>query len=281
MPRIKQEIERIKKLRELDFSAPETQQEVFSLLETLCGIILAQQREIEELKDEINRLKGEKGKPNFGPKKEASKEPSKDKMPNINERKPWAKSSKKEKVKIDREEVIRLDAGLLPPDAVFKGYEEKIVQNIVVKTDNVLYKLEKYYSPSEGKTYIATPGESVKGTEYGPETKALISSLYYENRVTENRIVSFLNSNGMHISEGTVSNILIKDQSEALSDVKQKIFEAEQPLPANRRYRHTDKWQERVCNIHWQRKIRRVPHRNEQKPRSRQNNLETPLSRLV
>ena len=85
------------------------------------------------------------------------------------------------------------------------------MQNIEIKTDNVLYKLEKYYSPSEKKTYIAKPEESVQDTEYGPETKALISSLYYENRVTENKIASFLNSNGLYISEGTISNILIND----------------------------------------------------------------------
>ena len=94
----------------------------------------------------------------------------------------------------------------------------------MIQTDNVLYKLEKYYSESEGKTYTATLDDGLTGTEFGIETKALISTLYYENRVTENKITSFLNSNGLHISEGTVSNILINERSEELSKTKNEIL---------------------------------------------------------
>jgi len=41
---------------------------------------------------------------------------------------------------------------LLPVDAEFKGYEEVVVQDIKLTTDNVLFRKQKY-SPSEGKTY--------------------------------------------------------------------------------------------------------------------------------
>jgi len=44
---------------------------------------------------------------------------------------------------------------LLPVDAEFKGYEEVVVQDIKLTTDNVLFRKQKYYSPSEGKTYLA------------------------------------------------------------------------------------------------------------------------------
>ena len=225
MPVSKIDMEKIKNLQSMDFSVPEVKNDILNLLETLCGIITTQYQEIQELKDEINRLKGEKGKPKFTnkSKKEDNKKPTK--LPNCEPKKPWVKSSKKEKIKINREEIIKVDPTELPTDAVFKGYEEKIVQNILIKTDNVLYKLEKYYSPSENKTYTAKTEKNVRDTEFGPETKALISSLYYENRVTENKITSFLNTNGLHISEGTISNILINDQSKELTEIKQKIFE--------------------------------------------------------
>jgi hypothetical protein len=198
-------IERIKRLEGCDFTSPGIQGEVFSLLEALCGIIIAQEEEIQELKDEINRLKGEKGKPKFKAPKPEDKYGDKDGA-GIKPRKAWKKSSKAEKVQIDRVETIRLDKAELPDDAISKGYEEKVIQNIIVQTDNVLYLLEKYYSPSTGKTYIAKLDESLQGTSYGPETKALISTLYYENRVTENKIASFLNANGLHISEGYLLN---------------------------------------------------------------------------
>jgi len=223
---IKTEMERVKNLQSMDFSLPETKREILNLLESLCGIIMVQQQEIQELKDEINRMKGEKGKPKFTAKGKGTGEEGKPKMPNRELKEPWVKSSKKGKVRIDRVEIVKIDPGSLPSDAVFKGYEEKLVQNIFLKTDNVLYKLEKYYSSSEKKTYTAKPDESVRGTEFGPETKALVSSLYYENRVTENKIASFLNSNGLSISEGTVSNMLTDDPGGELTEIKQGVFEA-------------------------------------------------------
>jgi len=142
------------------------------------------------------------------------------------EKSKWKKGTKRDKVKIDRTETVKMDTTGLPHDVEFKGYEERVIQNIIVQTDNVLYRLEKYYSPSQGKTYTAELPESLRGTEFGPETKALIFALYYENRVTENKIASFLNANGLHISEGTISNILIKEQAEELTKIKNDILEA-------------------------------------------------------
>jgi len=62
----------------------------------------------------------------------------------------------------DREEILEYPRSELPADAEFKGYfreasrrEEVIVQDIKLTTDNVLGRKQKYYSPSEGKTYLA------------------------------------------------------------------------------------------------------------------------------
>ena len=74
MAELKIDIERIKKLQYSDFSLPETQKEVFNIIESLCAIIIEQNKIIQELKDEINRLKGEKGKPKFKPGKETEEE---------------------------------------------------------------------------------------------------------------------------------------------------------------------------------------------------------------
>ena len=219
-------VQKIKELEVSDFSAPETQREVFSVIELLCGIIMELQQENQELRNEINRQKGEKGKPKFKSNKgTGAKAGEKGKM-EPGSKKVWKKGTKVGKIKIDRTEIIELDKTNLPKDIEFKGYEEKVVQNIIIRTDNVLYRLEKYYSPSLKKTYTAEMEDSLKDTEFGVETKALISTLYYENRVTENKIASFLSSNGLRISEGTVSNILIKEQREALTGIKEKIFEA-------------------------------------------------------
>ena len=176
------DLERIKNLEKSDFTSPETQKEIFNLLESLCKTIIDLSEENQALKNEINRLKGEKGKPFFKPNKD-KKPPSKDDLKmNFTPKENWNKSAKNEKIEINRVEIIKLDKIGLPDDIQFKGYEEKIIQNIIVKPDNVLYRMEKYYSPSLGKTYIARIGGGLDGTSFGPETKALISTLRSMNR---------------------------------------------------------------------------------------------------
>ena len=57
------------------------------MIESLCQIIImAQDERIQELEDEINRLKGEKGKPKFTPKKE--------KKPPVSDRKKMESNTK-------------------------------------------------------------------------------------------------------------------------------------------------------------------------------------------
>jgi len=53
---------------------------------------------------------------------------------------------------INREKTIEIDRTKLPADAVFKGYERVVIQDISRETNNVAYKKEKYYSPSQRKT---------------------------------------------------------------------------------------------------------------------------------
>ena len=219
-------LKQIEKLQKSDFSASETQKDVFNVIETLCQIIIEQAKEIQDLKNEINRLKGEKGKPEFKAKKKVEDKPKENDKMESGEKKAWKKGTKTDRINIARTVDVELDKTGLPDDLVFKGYEERIVQNIILKTDNVLYRLKKYYSPSQGKTYTAEIDGVPAGSEFGAETKALISMLYFGYRVTENKIVSLLNAFGLHISEGTLSNILIKEQSEQLSQIKNEILEA-------------------------------------------------------
>jgi hypothetical protein len=72
----------------------------------------------------------------------------------------------------------------LPQDAQFKGYEEVIVQDISLKTDNVLFRKQKYYSPQTGKTYLAELPLGYDG-EFGPGVKALVISLDYGGNMTQ------------------------------------------------------------------------------------------------
>lgn len=221
----------INKIREIDvkkvsrdpFLAEMTINLLMNTVDKLYMEVCELNEEVQQLKNELTVLKGEKGKPRIKPSNKKDKDDD-----NINppQRKNRTKGSKKDKIKIDREEIIKIDRSTLPEDAEFKGYEEKIVQEILIKTDNVLYKREKYYSPSEHKTYTAEFPEGVEDTDFGPNLKALCAVLYFDYRITENKIIKLLEEFGITMSEGTLSNILIKENAEILSNEKSDIYDA-------------------------------------------------------
>jgi len=61
------------------------------------------------------------------------------------------KGFKNKSLKIDRQQILEYPQDLLPVDAEFKGYEEVVVQDIKLTTDNVLFRKQKYYSPQREK----------------------------------------------------------------------------------------------------------------------------------
>ncbi len=128
---------------------------LLNLIEQLNSKVIELEAETQKLRDENNRLKGEQGKPEIkankkkGLKKDYSSEKERKKSKN------HRKSRKKAQIKIDREEIVEYPPDQLPEDAEFKGYEEVIVQDIVLKTDNVKFRKQKFYSAQRGKTYLA------------------------------------------------------------------------------------------------------------------------------
>ncbi|MEO3707448.1 hypothetical protein [Trichormus azollae] len=62
---------------------------------------------------------------------------------------------------------------------------------MILATDNVLYRKEKYYSPLEGKTYLAERPCGYEG-EFGLGIKTLIISLYYGGNMSQGKLLEFL-----------------------------------------------------------------------------------------
>ncbi len=207
--------------------AKDTSGEVFILIQLVEQLGKENEElktENQKLRDTINLLKGEQGKPIFpgktkGNQANVSSEKEREKRKPRKKRKSKAK---KNKIKIDRSEICRVAKSQLPKDAVFKGYEPVIVQEIVIATDNVEYLREKYYSPSQKKTYLGELPVGVKG-EFGPLTRALVCTLKYSGNMSEPKIEEFLKNFGIFISQSTISRILTKDET-GFNKEKDEIF---------------------------------------------------------
>ena len=183
---------------------------LMNLVETLSAKVQEQAKEIQRLRDENNRLKGEQGKPKFkanAPALTVSSEKER------RESKPRHKAKKQALVRIDRVEVLKVDQQRLPHDAQFKGYEDVIVQDLTFCTDNVTFRKEKYYSPSQKRTYLADLPAGYKG-QFGPKVRAWVLSLYYADGMSEPKILGLLQTVGLVISAGQLSTLLIKDQDQ-------------------------------------------------------------------
>src|SRR6266478_5536452 len=167
---------------------------------------------VKRLLNEINRLKGEQGQPTIKPN--TPQPPSKDLSSEQERRTPkaWSKGRKTDRIPIDREHVVAVDPTGLPPDAVFKGYEDVVVQDVLFRTDNVLFRKEKFYSPSQHTTYVASLPPGYRG-QFGPGIKSLALVFYYGAQMSEPKVAELLRSVGVQISDGQVSNLLIKDHT--------------------------------------------------------------------
>src|SRR6266700_521566 len=207
-----------------DERARELVQQLLNVLEDVMAALRAAQAENQRLRDEINRLKGEQDAPTIKPN--TPQPPPKNHSSEQERRKPktWSKDRKTDRIAIDREQVVQVDPTHLPPDAVFKGYEDVVVQDVIFRTDNVRFHKEKFYSPSQHQTSLASLPPGYSG-QFGPGLKSLALVLYFGAQMSEPKVAELLRSVGVQISDGQVSNLLIKDQT-AFHAEKDALYQA-------------------------------------------------------
>src|SRR5229473_4831642 len=184
---------------------------LMNLVEHLSVKVAEQAEEIQRLRDENHRLKGEQGKPKILPNTKANTALSSEKERRVS--KPHHKANKQAQIRIDRVEVVKVEKEHMPADAQFKGYEDVIVQDIEFRTENIKFRKEKYYSPSQKQTYLAELPTGYKG-QFGPGVRAWVLALYYAGGMSEPKILELLQTVGMHISAGQLSTFLIADQEQ-------------------------------------------------------------------
>jgi hypothetical protein len=177
----------------------------------LLEIIALQQDRIQrleertqQLEDEIARLKGLKARPRIVPSTlESPPRPPRDpeaKRPGS------AKRSKTAQLTIT--EVIVIPLPDVPPDATFKGYEDFVVQDLILQPRVIRYRCERWLTP-DGKSVVAPlPADVLPGCHFGPDLICFILHQYHHQHVTQPLLLEQLRQLGMDISSGELSRIL-------------------------------------------------------------------------
>ena len=162
---------------------------------------------VQELRDEIARLKGEQGQPQVRPRvpqqhsteqERPREEPGRQRAPD------------KRVLLVTREELLRLDRSSLPAGVEHAGYEDFVVQEARVQVEVVRYRRECFRDPTSGQRWVAPLPAGITD-HYGPQVKALALHLYYAGGMSEPKILELLTSLGLRVSAGTLSAWLVQD----------------------------------------------------------------------
>lgn len=154
--------------------------------------------ENQGLRDEVARLKGQKGKPSIGPSRLNKKKRAKRRK---RRRRPRPAR------KVDRTEVVKAEG--VPEGSRFRGYSDFYVQELVIKTETVRYRVENWYTP-EGKLIsgVLPAAAVVAGSHFGPMMQSFILYQYYHALVTEPLLLEQLREYGVTISSGQLHALL-------------------------------------------------------------------------
>jgi hypothetical protein len=207
-----------------DVGARQAIRALLSLVEELAAENRALRAENQQLRDENARLKGGSGRPKIGPGKAGGSDNYSSEQERRAAPKTWQKRGKQARVRVDRTERVAVDPATLPADAVFKGYETVVVQDLVLHTDTVAFELAVWYSPSERRSYRAQRPVGYDAGTFGPHLRALVLTLAYGGGMSESKILEVVEETGIVLSAGTLSNLLTEGraafEAEALAVLK-------------------------------------------------------------
>jgi hypothetical protein len=141
---------------------------------------------------------------------------------------------------------LDLDRAMLPADAEDKGYQEVVVQELRINTENVRFFRKKYYSPSLGKTYLA-PLPAGHCGEFGPNVKTLCVMFSHQCHMTQPKIAEWFANMGILISDGQIAHFLTEGH-EAFHREKAAIVEAGL---SSSPWQHIDDTGTRVDGVNW------------------------------
>jgi len=193
---------------DLDGLPPELKSFVVQLLEENAQL----KAEMAALREELARLKGLKGRPQIKPSGMEKSTEARAKR----KRKCGRRGPKRSKVTITETKIVKAEN--IEAGARFKGYEDFIVQDIIVQPRTVLYRRERWQLAS-GETVVAPLPAGTIG-HFGAELKRFVIAQYVQGQVTVPRLVSLLNDIGVVISKRQVVRLLIEGQDAFLSEAR-------------------------------------------------------------
>jgi hypothetical protein len=204
--------------------------ELVSLIHGLLEQNQQQRNELQQMRDEVAVLKGEKAKPKFKPSKmDQNTDPDNQDdddgsaagSENKKQRPGSAKRNKTVALKIHEEKVIS-PVEPIPPGARFKGYRDVTVQGLIIAAHNVRYRLECWQTPEGAYLTGQLPAE-LQGHHFNPTLRSYILYQHHHCHVTQPLLLEQLTEWGIDISRGQIDALLSSDK-DAFHQEKEEVL---------------------------------------------------------
>src|SRR3954469_5111291 len=174
------------------------------LVRQLLDVIRQLQNHIQQLDDEILRLKGLKTRPIIAPSPpETPPRPPRD----PGQKRPGsAKRHKTAQLTVTNEVIVPLVDR--PPGSIFKGYEDFVVQDLILCPEVLRYRRERWQTPDGQNLVAGLPADVRPDSHFGPTLIGFIIHQYHHQHVTQPLLWEQLSQLGIDISAGQLSRIL-------------------------------------------------------------------------
>src|SRR4051794_14955089 len=189
--------------------------ELEAVAERLLAENAALKRAIAELRAEVATLKGVKGRPEVRP---SGMEKGTGPGPAETGRGRGAKARKVGRLTIHEERVVPAE---VPAGSRFKGYEDFLVQDLVLRPHVVRLRRERWLTP-DGRTVTAPMPAGIVG-HFGPELRRFVLAQYHQGQVTVPRLVAQLRAIGILVSKRQVVRLLNAGQGAFLDEAREVL----------------------------------------------------------
>src|SRR3954447_21451263 len=188
--------------------------ELEALVERLLEENAALRRGGAGLQAEGGALKGGESRPQG---KASGREKATEPEPTGTGRGRGAKGSKGARLTVHEERVVA--AADVPAGSRFKGYEDFLVQDLVLRPRVVRLRRERWLTP-DGRTMVAPMPAGITG-HFGPDLRRFVLAQYHQGQVTVPRLVAQLRAIGILISKRQVVRLLNAGQDAFLAEARE------------------------------------------------------------